>query len=315
MTLLDDDLVERKFLGVNFFLRGSDVGVRSVAEAVAPHVQRLNPNVGLSVVRGGVSETLLLDHDVVVCCDQPFDLLTSVNKICRGNSAGRRIGFIAADTFGFVASVFVDFGHNFTCFDPSGNPLKTGIVAGVTQESPAVVLLYGDKPTDFQTGDLVKFSEVEGMTELNALPPTPITVNAKNSFLIGDTTKLSPYLRGGIVTEVRQPITINFRSFEECILHPSETSLATIDYSLEGRAEQLHWISMGFRMEKGDRIRAEKRAMDLVSEARSCRVEKVDLGVFESFWRRAGLRVSPVASFVGGVVAQEVATSQLASRA
>jgi ubiquitin-activating enzyme E1 len=46
------------------------------------------------------------------------------------------------------------------------------------------VTVHEDKRHKFQDGDYVKFNEVQGMTELNSLPPTQITVIDGFSFKV-----------------------------------------------------------------------------------------------------------------------------------
>ncbi|AFZ79661.1 ubiquitin-protein ligase, putative [Theileria equi strain WA] len=301
ICVYDNDPVQVKDLGVNFFARESDLGKPSSA-ACLPHLRDLNRNVTIRSYTGDITEDLILEYDVVVCCDQSFDLLKAVNEKCRANKKNKRVGFISADTFGMVGAIFVDFGPSFTCVDPSGRELKTAIVEGITNAKEGSVHVHIDKVMDFQTGDYVRFSEVEGMVELNSADPVPIKVVSKDSFLVGDTREFSQYTSGGIVTEVRMPKKIDFRSFNDCILDPSKTGLMTMDYSLFGRAEQLHWISMAYRM-GGDVLGGCK---DLNSRGVSCTVEAIDEKVMGTFVKQAHLRVPPLASFVGGVVAHEV---------
>ena len=50
------------------------------------------------------------------------------------------------------------------------------------------------------------------MTELNACAPRKIEVKGPYTFSIGDTTGLSEYVSGGIVTQVKMPQVTNFVS-------------------------------------------------------------------------------------------------------
>lgn len=46
----------------------------------------------------------------------------------------------------------------------------------VTKENPGVVTVHEDKRHGFEDGDYVKFSEVQGMVELNSETPRQITI-------------------------------------------------------------------------------------------------------------------------------------------
>lgn len=50
------------------------------------------------------------------------------------------------------------------------------------------------------------------MTELNSCEPRKIKVIGPYTFSVGDTTGLSDYKRGGIVTQVNMPSTVSFVS-------------------------------------------------------------------------------------------------------
>ncbi|CDR93929.1 ubiquitin-activating enzyme E1, putative [Babesia bigemina] len=307
ICLHDDDTVKRQDLGVNFFLRSADVGVKVVSEVCLRHLQDLNGNVNVIAHRGEITEEVIVQYDVVVCCDQKLDMLMKVSGSCRNNRLNKRIGFISADTFGMVGAIFVDFGNNFVCVDPSGKDTITAIVSGISSEEKGVVYIHTEGSMPFQSGDVVTFSEVEGMEELNSMGPVEITVKDKDSFTIGDTRGFKPYISGGIVKEIRRPKQINFISFEEAMTNPSKNNcMLTMDYSLFGRAEQLHWISMAYRMCGNDVNSVKASAQNLNAKAQSSAVEQIDEKVLSNFVRFAHLRISPLCSFVGGVVAHEV---------
>ncbi|UKK01853.2 ubiquitin-activating enzyme E1 [Theileria orientalis] len=306
ISIHDNNVVQKRDLGVNYFIRSSSVGKETVSAACLSHLRDLNRNVLVQNVIQEPNEELVVNHDVVVCCDQNVELIKRLNEICRNNSSRKRVGFICCDTFGMIGSVFVDFGNNFLCLDTTGRELKTAIIESISNDKDGLVTVITDKVIDFQTGDYVRFSEIEGMVELNNKEPLQINVNSKSSFTIGDTSKYSQYISGGVVTEVKIPKRIDFRSFEECILDPSKTgSLATIDYSLFGRAEQLHWVTMGHRMSNnGDDVW--ERAEFLNKNAKSCSQETIDKKVYDSFMSQRNYKVPPLASFIGAVGAHEV---------
>lgn len=54
------------------------------------------------------------------------------------------------------------------------------------------------------------------MVELNRCVPREVKVLGPYTFSIGDTSELSPYVRGGIATQVKQPKILNFVSHCVC---------------------------------------------------------------------------------------------------
>jgi len=58
----------------------------------------------------------------------------------------------------------------------------------------------------------VTFTEVQGMTELNACEPRKVSVKGPYTFSIGDTSGFQDYQTGGIFTQVKMPRFIDFVS-------------------------------------------------------------------------------------------------------
>ena len=65
---------------------------------------------------------------------------------------------------------------------------------------------------NLETGDFVTFSEIKGMTDLNSCEPREVKVLGPDRFSIGNTSKMGDYVRGGIVTQVKKPTTVEFVS-------------------------------------------------------------------------------------------------------
>jgi len=65
-----------------------------------------------------------------------------------------------------------------------------------SKENKTVVTVHEDKRHIYQEGDHVVFKEVEGMTEINELPPAKIVATTVSSFTIDlDTSKFKQYTR------------------------------------------------------------------------------------------------------------------------
>lgn len=110
--------------------------------------------------------------------------------------------------------------------------------------------MHEDKRHKFQDGDYVKFVEVEGMTELNALPPTKIQVIDGFSFKVEvDATGFSPYVRQGLVENVKVAKKVAYHSLKQSVHNPTASSqygmLETPDLRFFGRSEQLHLALRG----------------------------------------------------------------------
>ena len=76
-----------------------------------------------------------------------------------------------------------------------------------------------DARCDLETGDYVVFKDVEGMVELNNQKPMQVTVKGPYALEVADTTKFSAYSKGGVLQEVKMPVTVEFVRFTiHCVL-------------------------------------------------------------------------------------------------
>lgn len=237
VTIHDDTVVDIRDLGSNFYLQQSDVGQRTRAEASIPQLRELNPYVKVDHISGNLDESVLSQFNVVLLTESDGATISRVNNFCRRHQPP--IGFLSCESFGAAGYAFVDYGDEFMVFDKNGEECKSYLVVGVSQENPGVVTVHEDKRHTFSDGDYVVFREVQGMTELNGAEPRPIKDLGPYSFSIEDTTGYSPYVREGIVEQVKVPVKFTFKSYDESVLSPviSDEGLAVPDLGKFGRSE------------------------------------------------------------------------------
>jgi len=247
VTLYDPNPVSWGDLSSNFYCREEHVGKVTRAEASYGKLQELNPYVKVGVV-GSLS---LEDHANyhVVCYTEVFQSIENaiaVNEFCRTKG----IGFILSGTHGPSGYAFLDYGTDFSITDADGEDTKSFIVVSATQTNPLIITVHEDKRHKFQDGDFVKFTEVQGMTELNGLEPTQIQVIDGYSFKVNvDATGFSAYVREGLVENVKVPKKVSYHSLKQSIHNPVASSqygmLETPDLRFFGRSEQLHLAFCG----------------------------------------------------------------------
>ena len=91
-----------------------------------------------------------------------------------------------------------------------------GIITSISNDNPSLVSCVEDERLEFQDGDFVVFSEIHGITELNDGKPRKIKSTRPYSFIIDeDTTNFSMYIKGGIITQVKQPKVLNFKPLRD----------------------------------------------------------------------------------------------------
>jgi ubiquitin-activating enzyme E1 len=189
------------------------------------------------------------------------------------------------------------------------------------------VTVHEDKRHKFQDGDYIQFREVQGMTELNDLPPTQIEVIDGYSFKVKvNGTGFKAYTREGIVENIKVPKKVSYHSFEESLEDPVASSqygmLETPDLRYFGRSEQLHLAihsilnfanaksghlpdggpeDLKWCLDEANRINKEHQEKE-----KGLTVEKIDEEVLTNTVLYARACISPMAAFFGGVIAQEI---------
>nr|XP_012323174.1 ubiquitin-like modifier-activating enzyme 7 isoform X1 [Aotus nancymaae] len=216
LTLHDPHSTCWSDLAAQFLLSEQDLK-RSRAEASQELLAQLNRDVKVIVHKGDITEDLLMDFQVVVLTAAKLEEQLKVGTLCHKHG----ICFLAADTRGLVGQLFCDFGENFTVQDPTEAEPLTAAIQHISQGSPGVLTLRKGANTHyFCDGDLVTFSGIEGMVELNDCAPRSIHVRKDGSLEIGDTATFSRYLRGGAITEVKRPKTVRHKSLHTALLQP-----------------------------------------------------------------------------------------------
>ncbi|CAM8952424.1 unnamed protein product [Rhodiola kirilowii] len=314
VTLHDEGNVELWDLSSNFVFTEEDVG-KNRALASVQKLQELNNSVIISTITSNLTKERLSDFQAVVFTDISLEKATEYNDYCHSHQPP--IAFIKSEVCGLFGSVFCDFGPQFTVVDVDGEEPHTGIVASISNDNPALVSCVDDERLEFQDGDLVVFSEVHGMTELNDGKPRRVKNARPYSFFIeDDTTQFSPHIKGGIVTQVKQPKVLNFKPLREALREPGDFLLS--DFSKFDRPPLLHLAFQAldrFKSEVGrfpvagseeDAKKFISLVVDMNNGLEEGRIGEIDQNVLRSFAFGARAVLNPMAAMFGGLVGQEV---------
>lgn len=315
VTLHDQSNVEMWDLSGNFYLTEDDIG-KNRAVACYNKLQELNAAVTVSTLTSEITEEDLSSFQVVVFTDITLEKAIQYNDFCRDHKPP--IAFIKADIRGLFGSVFCDFGPEFTVFDVNGEEPHTGIIASVSNDNPALVSCVDDERLEFQDGDLVVFSEVHGMTQLNDGKPRKVKNARPYSFLLEeDTTNFGAYEKGGIVTQVKQPKVLNFKSLSEALQNPGEFLLS--DFSKFDRPPLLHlaFQSLDKFVHEFGRFpyaASEEDASRLIDFTKALndslsgdqKLDVIDENVLKHFASGSRAVLNPMAAMFGGIIGQEV---------
>ncbi|CAI0399916.1 unnamed protein product [Linum tenue] len=314
VTLHDEGLVELWDLSSNFVFSEKDVG-KNRALACIQKLQELNNAVAVSALTTSLAKEQLADFQAVVFNNTGLEKAMEFDNFCHNQKPS--IAFIKCESRGLFGSVFCDFGPAFTVFDVDGEEPHTGIIASINNDNPALVSCVDDERLEFQDGDTVVFSEVHGMTELNDGKPRKIRNARPYSFTLEeDTTKFGAYVKGGIVTQVKQPKLLNFKPLKEALKDPGEFLLS--DFSKFDRPPLLHLAFQAldkFVSELGrfpvagsedDAKKFIQLAADMNQGLGDWRVEDINPKLLRHFAFGARAVLNPMAAMLGGIVGQEV---------
>ncbi|ESW14167.1 hypothetical protein PHAVU_008G258500 [Phaseolus vulgaris] len=314
VTLHDEGNVELWDLSSNFLFSENDVG-KNRAVASVSKLQELNNAVAVLSLTTKLTTEQLANFQAVVFTEISLEKAIEFDDYCHSHKPP--IAFIKTEVRGLFGSLFCDFGPEFTVFDVDGEDPHTGIIASISNDNPALVSCVDDERLEFQDGDLVIFSEVHGMKELNDGKPRKIKNARAHSFTLEeDTTDYGRYEKGGIVTQVKQPKVLNFKPLREALSDPGDFLLS--DFSKFDRPPLLHLAFQGLDKFVSEIGRfpvagSEDDAQKLVSIVSSIndglgdgRLEDVNEKLLQQFASGARAVLNPMAAMFGGFVGQEV---------
>lgn len=309
VTLHDVKEASGTDLSTQFFLTAADIGTNR-ATACQQRLSELNTYVPITVSTSPLTDDVLKNYSVVVLTDSTLEEQLHVSTFCHAND----IALIVASTKGLFGQIFCDFGENFEVVDKNGENPVTAMVAGITKEENSVVTCLDESRHGLEDGDYVTFSEVQGMTELNGCKPLKIKVLGPFTFSIGDTTKYSDYIRGGIVTQMKMPQKVNFKPMEKSMEAPE---FVITDFAKFDRPGILHiaFQTLHAYVKKNgvapkpwsddDAIAFLNQFKD-INAASSAKVEDLDEDLIKQFAKISAGGFAPIDAVIGGIVAQEV---------
>ncbi|XP_050732741.1 ubiquitin-like modifier-activating enzyme 1 isoform X1 [Eriocheir sinensis] len=309
VTLHDTKNAQLSDLNSQFFLTEADVGVNR-ATASHQRLSELNTYVPISASTNPITDDFLKNFRVVVLTDSPLEEQLRVSAFCHSHD----IALIIASTKGLFGQIFCDFGESFEVVDTNGETPVSAMVAGITKEESSVVTCLDESRHGLEDGDYVTFSEVQGMTELNGCKPIMIKVLGPFTFSIGNTTQFSDYVRGGIVTQVKMPKKVQFKSLEEAMKEPE---FVMTDFGKFDRPGILHiafqtlhaYVKKHGSPPKPWSEEDANTFLELFKEMNSAspaKVEELDENLVKQFAKVCGGGLVAMDAVIGGIVAQEV---------
>jgi len=309
-------------LGANFYLRAGSTASR--AEQCKDKLSELNPYVAVDIAPAAnldlASLTPLITTDttcVVVTLPLPKATIIALNEQCRSTGSC----FIHACTMSVFGQVFCDFGAQFTVSDKDGEPAATSQVESILVEDDGklvVKVLEDQGRHGLETGDKVTFARLVGYSGLENNKEYTVESTGPFTFafsdITGDASALGPSQQG-YITQVKQPVTLSFKTFEEMLKEPSEMMMS--DFAKFDRPPLLHaafQAIMAFQEQNngelpqpGDKAAAQA-VVDLAKGIDASQFEDAAKAERIVYHLASGSRavLSPMCAALGGLVGQEV---------
>ncbi|KAI0237342.1 Ubiquitin-like modifier-activating enzyme 6 [Lamellibrachia satsuma] len=319
LTIHDVKLTSIQDVGTQFFLTDNDVAQsKNRAKASVPRLAELNPYVTVKACTESLDEgsklDFLQDYQCVVVTEASLDLQLKVNLFCRSQQPP--IKFVCADVYGVFCWAFSDFGATFEVIDATGEEPKQCFISHITKANPGVVSTLENRMHHLESGDMVTFKEVKGMTSINGMT-CRVEVLTPYTFTVCDTSgaDFAPHEGGGIATQVKLSQTVKFQSLEEQLIAPSylNPDLGKPDAPASIHLGMCALHSFIKRHSRLPNVRCDTDASALVQIARqlndtmmASKVDEVD----ETMLRRLSYSsqgcLPPLCAAIGGIVAQEV---------
>nr|BAT25236.1 host ubiquitin activating E1 [Nitzschia sp. IriIs04] len=309
-------------LGGNFYLAPSDLGTTtSRADLCRDKLAELNPYVSVTVAKSVTALTAeqlapVLETGVsclVVTVPLPKAELIALNNKCREVGAS----FIVSLTTGVFGSIFCDFGSAFVCSDKDGNPPSTSQVESIFQEGDNVVdkVLEDQGRHGLEDGDVVTFARLKGIngsitagTEYKVHVTGPFTFEIKGETISDEATGVQQ----GYITQVKQPVTIAFETYEKRLSDPGEIMMS--DFAKFDRPLLLHAAyqaleevreQMGDYPTPGD-VEACTKVLEAAKAKSTEPLTPAQERIVLQLASGAKAILSPMCAALGGIVGQEV---------
>lgn len=336
VALYDSKETQWKDLSSQFFLSETNLGQNRAAASVAK-LSELNPYVNVSMVQGNLLDAISTKaYSVVVLIDQPHDLQLTISDFCHAND----IKFIIGDTVGVFGQIFCDFGEEFVVNDINGEPEASSMIVSISRDVKAVITTLEETRHGLNTGDVVVLTDISGMVELNN---RSFQVEVKDPFnfeIDVDTRGYNAYVTGGYVNQVKQPTTVSFKSFRECLHHSltydevlGDAAKFNFNIATHYAFQALHSFAAqhdGNYPAPGDLQQAQQFVSTFISQIHTSKLDfntsqnsltnggyQVTLSdedlaklISDQFFLRFALSsqgiINPVSGFLGGVLGQEI---------
>ena len=321
VQIYDPKIIEINDLGSNFYLSEDDVGHKRRDEASLIKLSTLNPYVKVSIMEGSIIDNINNFNVIIITEIMKKEKLIHVDEICRKN----KIGFIYCGIFGLSGFLFNDFGEEYIILNEDGKNTRKYLIRVIEKEKGIIWINndYISQKCDLSDGDYVRFYHT-GIDELNDGKPRKIKLLSAINFIIDDKdnfSKLKESFRGGYFEKVKIPKMQYHDTFKRIFGNYSDKKIISIDSNKVGNNKLLYisFQSIHDYFDKHNylpKLNDKIQTNEIINQTKKI-FEKYKQNLFDkdikwneeipnnvASWARA--EISPICSFLGGIVSNEI---------
>jgi ubiquitin-activating enzyme E1 len=215
--LYDMEPVVTNDLTTGFYYNKGDIG-KPRCIALAPRIQELNPYVSINP-----TNSLANGQKVTIVINQPINVVREVNRYSR-TACTKMVSLWSG---GMSGTIFVDAGENHMVLDSTGENIESVQIANITLDG--IVTLAPNNVHEFQSGDIIKFTNMDGNNMKEFEKEWEIDVVNKSSFKLRNFTNTGFQFINGTAQHIKVPITVNHMDFPNQLESPNLVASGAFD--------------------------------------------------------------------------------------
>lgn len=281
--LYDENQVTASDLETGFYFSTDSIG-KTCSQALVSKLQELNPYVTVQAV-----EDYKQGQNVTIVINQSTELVSQINKYCRETNSK----MVVLYSRGVSGAVFVDAGQSHTVTDATGETIEPVQIGEITSEGK--VKCAPNSAHDFQSGDYVRFDNLEGTNVEQFNKEWKIKVINKTTFQLESFENITPYtFVNGTVIHLKKPVEVSHQTWAVQLENPS----LAFSFDMDGAKKLVDTYVQMFTNNLVD-------SMPFIwSEANTYFMEDNKI-VLPEYARTFGFELIPVVSLMGSIAASE----------
>ena len=321
ISIFDDNICAISDISSNFYISQKDVNEKRRDDACIESLRDLNREININKFESfEILKKNIKNYDILVITElYDIKIVNELNNICRENNKK----FIYTSTLGLSGFVFDDFGENHIIINKTGDEPNSFIIKNITKEKEGKVKINLENESNslYEFSDHVIFKNIKGMIELNNKEPIKIKIIDKETFSIGDTSNFNEYESGGIVKEVLIPSKRKFLNFNESFYNPFVENIEGQSINMKKGKKELYHICLiaihhflnihNYLPVINTDLNEVIKIVNLLKNFGKNKdwikkIKTIDEKYLENIIRYCKYSISPICSFLGGIVSQEI---------